>query len=176
MQHNQQTKKAKEEQNKKEEESITLILNYEQTIYEYKCYLKDLLEKYFLIFEKSTNIDHSYIYILYRGVTFYGKKFKKPISEIINDQDKKDKIMTLLIYIDTELNKNDLDEIKIVLALESVKIYKLKGERRELIIDIIRDSPNFKLDLKCCIFTYKEKEIDINQKFDDIANDEDKKI
>ena len=109
------------EQKKEEEEPITLIMNYEQKIQNYKCYLNHSLETYILHFAKLYNINHSLIYILYASNSFFGLAFKKHISEIITGPDKKEKIMTLLIYIDTEMNKTDFDEIRIILAIEFIE-------------------------------------------------------
>ncbi len=171
MQNNEQKKKEKEE------EPITIIMNYEQNIQNYKCLLNDSLEKYVLQFAKLYNINYSYIYALYNSNSLYGLNFKQHISEIITEPDKKEKRMSLLIYIFTEMNKTDLDEIRIILAIESIEIIKYKGERRESILDIIKykQNPKFKLDINNFIFKYKDIEIDSNQKFDDIASKEDKK-
>ena len=171
MQNNEQKKKEKEE------EPITIIMNYEQNIQNYKCSLNDSLEKYVLQFAKLYNINYSYIYALYNSNSLYGLNFKQHISEIITEPDKKEKRMSLLIYIFTEMNKTDLDEIRIILAIESIEIIKYKGERRESILDIIKykQNPEFKLDINNFIFKYKDIEIDSNQKFDDIASKEDKK-
>lgn len=169
MQNNEQNEQ------KKEEEQITLIMNYEQNPYIFKSNLMDLIEKYVIAVAKEIKVALSCIYILYSGNSLSGLDFKKKISEIINEEDRKEKIMPLLIYIDTEMKENDFDVIKIVLAIEPVTTIIFKGERREPIIDIIRYSQKYKLDIKYCIFKYKNIEIDINKKFDDIANDKDKK-
>ncbi len=75
------------------------------------------------------------------------------------------------------MNKTDFDEIRIILAIESIKIIKYKGERRESILDIIKynQNPKYKLVLNNFIFKYNDIEIDSNKKFDDIASTEDKK-
>ena len=82
--------------------------------------------------------------------------------------------MTILLYEGNELEAKDQDEIKILLLIESVKKIELKGKKGETIKDIIKNYSIFKIDLKWCIFKYKENEIDLNKKFDNIANDEDK--
>ena len=99
-------------------------MNYEQNIQNYKCCLNDSLEKYVLQFAKLYNINYSYIYALYNSNSLYGLNFKQHISEIITEPDKKEKRMSLLIYIFTEMNKTDLDEIRIILAIESIEIIK----------------------------------------------------
>ena len=83
--------------------------------------------------------------------------------------------MILLLYDNTEIDINNKNTINIVLLIESVKKYELKGIKEETLKNIISDSSVIKLDLKWCIFKYKENKIDINKKFDDLANDEDKK-
>ena len=81
MQNNEQKKKEKEE------EPITIIMNYEQNIQNYICYLNDSLEIYVLQFAKLYNINYSYIYALYNSNSLYGLNFKQHISEIIIEPD-----------------------------------------------------------------------------------------
>ena len=161
--------------NMEKKEEIILKMVYEQKKRYYKCDINELLEKYIIDFVKSINVDYSSIYVLYNGISLFGEALKKPISQIIKSQDKKDKIMTLLLDKNTIFNINDEDEIIIVLSIESVKIVKLNGKKGEIIRDIIKNSSLIKFDLKWCIFKYKENEIDINKKYNDITNDEDKR-
>ena len=62
----------------------------------------------------------------------------------------------------------------ISLTIEPAKNPILKGIKGQTIKEIIQENNIIKIDLKWCIFKYKENEIDINKKFDDIANNEDK--
>lgn len=138
----------------------------------YECNIKESLEQYTNKFAKDINVNYSSPMVLYRGESLFGDKLKKPLCEIIKPGDK---ITTMILFQYTESDINAQDEINIILSIESVKILQLKGKREDIIKDIIRKSSIIKLDLKWCIFKYKENEIDINKKFDDIANDEDKK-
>jgi len=150
---------------------ITLKISYDQNTIAYKCYLKELLEKYLIEYTKRNNMDYSTIYIIYNGSSLFGDQLKKPISEIISPQNKKDRLMTLLVVKSLFTNIQE-DEIIISLSIESVKVIELKGTKEEKIKDIINNS--FKIDFDWCKFKYRDNEIDLEQKFDNIANDEDK--
>ena len=81
--------------------------------------------------------------------------------------------MVLLVY------KKEIDfivenEFIIILSIESVKIVEIYGKKEEKIKDIIIEN-SIKLDFNWCKFKYKVKEIDLEQKFDNIADDDDKK-
>ena len=141
-----------------------------------KCDIKKLLENYLFKYSEYIKVKSSSLYVLYGGKQLLGEELKKPISGLITFEDEKDKLMTLLVYQNTELNITDKDEIIIILLIESVKIVKLNGKKGEIIKNIIkRNFSLIKFDLKWCSFKYKEKEIDLNQTFGDIANDDDKR-
>ena len=80
--------------------------------------------------------------------------------------------MLLLVY-QLEFDISQDDEIIIVLLIESVKIKKLSGKKSEKIKEIIKSSIEF--DFKWCIFKYRENNIDIEKKFDDVEDNMDKK-
>ena len=67
---------------------ITLKISYAQNTIAYKCYLKELLEKYLIEYTKEIKIDYSTIYVIYNGSSLFGDQLKKPISEIITLRDK----------------------------------------------------------------------------------------
>ena len=152
---------------------ITLKIMHGQITTELKCNLTEIIENRLIEFANKNKLDYKSIYFLYSGSVLYPTQLKKPISEIINREDTKDKIMTLLSY-QVESNNAQEDEIIIILSIESVKIIELTDKIGEKIKDILKKS--IKLDLNWCIFKYKNNEIDLEQKFDDIANDEDKKL
>ena len=154
------------------EKTILKITDGNQISKIYKCNIKESLEQYINKFAKDINVNYSSPMVLYRGESLFGDKLKKPLCEIIKPGDK---ITTMILFQYTESDINPQDEINIILSIESVKKFQLKGKREDIIKDIISKSSIIKIDLKWCIFKYKENEIDINKKFDDIANDEDKK-
>ena len=154
-------------------EKIILKIIYEQIPTEIKCELSDILENVLTKFSKSNNINYSTIYFLYSGSTLPPDQLKKPINEIITTGDKNEKIMTLLVYhLEFEINQED--EIIIILIIESIKIKKAIGKKGEIIKNIINSS--IKLELNWCTFKYKGNLINIEQKFDDIADGEDKNL
>ena len=173
MENNNKNNEKNNNQKKEENnEQIRLKISYEQNPITYKCFINELLEIYIKKYEEDIKLDLSSIYVIYNGDVFYGEQLKKPIKDIINEQNRKDREMTLLI----EKSKFDYieeDEIIIILSILSVKRVEVNGKRGEKIKNIIKDSIEF--DFKFCIFTYGDNEIDIEQKFDDIAKDKDKK-
>lgn len=156
----------------KNENIITLEIIYEQISINIVCNLTDILENRLIEFTTLKNLNYSSLYFLYNGTSILPSQRKKQISEIIVKRDIHDKIMTLLSY-QIEPGIIQEDEIIIVLSIESVKIKKSTGRREEKIKDIIKNI--IELDLKWCTFKYRNNEIDIEQKFDDIANEEDKR-
>ena len=158
----------------REKKTITLKMIYESNTKVYECQENILLEQCVINFAKDIKEDFSSLYALYGGGPLFGEDFKKPLSQIIKPPDKIEKLITLLFYKNTIFNIADEKEIQIVLSIESVKVVNLSGKKGDIIKDIIRNSSSIIFDLKWCVFKYKENEIDLNKKFDDIANDEDK--
>ena len=157
--------------NDQNDDKISLEIMYEQMTTKIECNLSDVLEIHLIKFAKLNNLNYSSIYFLYSGNSLIPSELKRPISEIITSQDKNEKRMLLLSY-KLEIDVKE-DEVIIVLSIESVKIKKSSGGRGEKIKDIIKNI--IELDLKWCTFKYRNNEIDIEQKFDDIANEEDKR-
>ena len=157
--------------NDQTDDKISLEIMYEQMTTKIECNLSDVLEIHLIEFAKLKNLNYSSIYFLYSGNSLIPSELKRPISEIITSQDKNEKRMLLLSY-KLEIDVKE-DEVIIVLSIESVKIKKSSGGRGEKIKDIIKNI--IELDLKWCTFKYRNNEIDIEQKFDDIANEEDKR-
>ena len=157
-------------------EKITLKMIYESfsKIYD-KCEEDKLLLEYVIDFAKYINEDFSSLYALYGGDSLFGEDFRRPLSQIIKLPDKTEKIITLLFYKNTMFEIADQKEIQIVLSIESVKVVNLSGKKGDIIKDIVKKDSSIIFDLKWCVFKYKGNEIDLNKKFDDIANDEDKK-
>jgi len=173
-----QKKENEENTQNDSEENIIIdlkITDGTQKTKSYKCSIKESLETYIKIFFDEFKLNYPSFLVLYDGNSFFGEVLKKPISEIIKGQDKKDKKMTLLLYENSASDIHDQDEIIIVVFVESAIKHELKGIKGQTIEDIIRGCSKIKIDLKWCIFKYKENNIDISKKFDEIANDEDKK-
>ena len=177
---NKQDKKEKKmslifDKNSYEEKVILTITNETQHTENYKVDNKEQLSLYIKKFAESIKANYSQLYVLYNGRSLFRENLNISIKEIMNMEDKNNKRMSILIYQVTEFDIEDQDDIIIVLSIESVKIEKLKGKRGEILRDTIINSSIIKLDLKWCNFKYGKNDIDLNQKFDDIANEEDKK-
>ena len=160
-----------------EEESIVIDLRITegtQKTQSYECETKELLETYIKKFTKEFQLNYSSYIVLYGARALFGEELKIPISKIISKIDKQNKKMALLLIENSGFDMHDQDEILIILTIESAKKPTLKGIKGQTLKEIIQENNIIQIDLKWCIFKYKENEIDINKKFDDIANNEDK--
>ena len=71
--------------------------------------------------------------------------------------------MALLLIENSGFDMHDQDEILIILTIESAKKPTLKGIKGQTLKEIIQENNIIQIDLKWCIFKYKENEIDINK-------------
>ena len=163
-------------QNEQSKEKITLILNNNQNKIKFSIddAKKAILKTYLIEFAKLIKENYSSLFILYSGDILFGDQLKKPISEIIKPQEKKNKKVILTVF-KNEFIITEGEEIVIVLYIEGVKTEQLKGKKGDIIKDIIENSSLIKLELKWYTFKHGENEIDLNQKFDNIADDYEKK-
>ena len=109
-----------EQNNEGDNEPITLKISYIQKMKVYKCYLNELLEKYIKKYANDNQLNYRAIYALYNRTVIYGDQLKKPISEIINPQDKNDKLMPLLIEKSKISNIENIEEDKIIITLTNM--------------------------------------------------------
>ena len=157
--------------NAKNENKIIIKIIYEQIPTKFICDQIEILENILIAFANDNKLNYNSIYFLYSGSSLLPYQLKKPINEIIKPVDLNEKRMLLLAY-QLEFDIIQEDEIIIILSIESTKIEKLTGKKGDKIKDIIRNS--IKLDLNYCTFKYKNNEIDLEKKFDDIADNDDK--
>ena len=158
---------------------IELIISYEsQAIEILYCNLEDKLDDVLLKFATKKNLKDCSFLALYGGNVVSENNSKKTISEIINTRDKFDKKMSMLLYrqnpsSDNQKNKN----INIVLMIDPQKIFVLQGTKEETIKAILqKNSSKIDIDINSFVFKYGKENIDINKKFDDIANEIDQKF
>ena len=98
MENNNKNNEQNNNQKKDEtNEQIRLKISYNQNPKTYPCFLKDSLEKYIKKYAEKNKLDLSSIYVIYSGKVFFGEQLKKSIGEIINEQNRMDREMTLLI-------------------------------------------------------------------------------
>ena len=161
--------------NRNPEIILLKIINENQDQRIYECQITQPLEYFLKSFATDCNLDYTSLFVLYGGTSLSGESLKKNISEIINPQDKKEKLMILLVYkMDSNIDEFRIDKITLVVSIESSKIVKLYGNSEDTLRYIITSSSDIIFHIKYCKFEYKYNEIDLNKKFDDIANDEDK--
>ena len=158
---------------------IELIISYEsQAIEILYCNLEDKLDDVLLKFATKKNLKDCSFLALYGGNVVSENNSKKTISEIINTRDKFDKKMSMLLYrqnpsSDNQKNKN----INIVLMIDPQKIFVLQGTKEETIKAILqKNSSKIDINIHSFVFKYGKENIDINKKFDDIANEIDQKF
>ena len=158
---------------------IELIISYEsQAIEILYCNLEDKLDDVLLKFATKKNLKDCSFLALYGGNVVSENNSKKTISEIINTRDKYDKKMSMLLYrqnpsSDNQKNKN----INIVLMIDPQKIFVLQGTKEETIKAILqKNSSKIDINIHSFVFKYGKENIDINKKFDDIANEIDQKF
>ena len=158
-------------------EEINIILTYEsQQITAIKCKNDSILEDILKNYTLQMNVEITSLLFLYVGQRI--ENVKQTFFQLMTDHDKKIKQMNILCYsinksiIQQQQNKNDY--INIIFRLESVNnitivIKKIRREEALKNICSVYASEN-RYDFNSLIFKYEGKEIDINKKFDDIAN------
>ena len=117
---------------------------------------------------------------MYNGNLLNSDNFNETILSIMNSYDKQLKEINILVYRkDEELEVDiiQLDEINIMLIFDSQSVFKLQGKRNETLKTIIeRDNQSIISDLDKIEFIYRSRVINLDKKFEDIADEYDKKI
>ena len=158
---------------------IELIISYEsQAIEILYCNLEDKLDDVLLKFATKKNLKDCSFLALYGGNVVSENNSKKTISEIINTRDKFDKKMSMLLYRQNPASDNPKNKnINIVLMIDPQKIFVLQGTKEETIKAILqKNSSKIDINIHSFVFKYGKENIDINKKFDDIANEIDQKF
>ena len=161
---------------KSQSEKLNLIITYEAQEYEpIECNSGDTIEKILKEFASKQNLGISSFKELYGGNYYVGENLKKLFSEIINSFDIKEKRMSILLYENDLIATRDLNDIIINLKIEPDKVISLQGKRDEKIKDIIkRGAIKIDMNINYFVFKYQNIGIDLNKKFDEIANSRDK--
>lgn len=158
---------------------INIKIFYESNIIEdFKCDINDKLEKIINEFCSKINIVHTSICFIYNGEALKGDDFKKSFFQVMNSVDKQSKKMSILAINKNLENLNNLaqsNDINIILLIDSQKIKKLKGKKGETLKNIIKKEFSDS-DFNKLTFNYRNNELNLNNKFEDIANENDKKI
>ena len=160
---------------KKETEELTLIISYESSIAEkIKCKFGDKIEDIITNFASKINENNSSFLILYNGAILKSEDLKRTFLQKMNKNDIERKNMNILIYKRNPTVRQNNDIINIILIIDSKDSIIIKGQKNEIIKDIIKKNSAKIGDINNMIFKYGNNEIQLDQKFEDIANARDK--
>ena len=156
---------------------INLIISYEsQNVEKIKCNASDKMEDILSAFAQKKNVDYSSFLILYSGNVIQGPDLEKTFSQIITKNDKQQKTMNILIYSQNPALIPEQNFIKIILIINSKNVIELQGKKNETIKEIInKNIAKIGRGIDSLIIKYDMNEINLNKKFEEIANERDKK-
>ena len=156
---------------------IDLIISYEsQKPKRLKCKMTDKIKDILSKFAEEEKVDYYSFLILYSGQVLQGLDLEKTFSQIITKNDKDQKTMNILIYSKNPILISRQNFIKIILIIDSKEIIELQGKKDETIKEIInKNFSKIGKRVDSLIIKYDMNEIDLNKKFDEIANERDKK-
>ena len=160
---------------------ITVTIVYEcSTTLNYEFNENDKVQKLIDIFSTQMNINSNNFFIIYKGKYLPVNDYDKKFIEIMDNQDKTSKQLAILAYKKniTPSNKKILsNDINIILIKESETSIKLKGKKGQPLKNIIlSDNSKFISAIEQYNFIYGNKEIDLNKKFEEIAEERDKRV
>ena len=136
------------------------------------------LKNFFNFFASSIGMAPNLIVLLYNGTALKGEDFKKTIWKTMNNADKQSKKMHIVaIKIDPEQSQHPPgpNDINILLIINEKKATRIRGEKGEPIKNIIQRAKIGKnKNYMKLPFNLRNQKIDLNKKFDDLANESDK--
>ena len=141
--------------------------------------LNDKLDDVINKFSTKINMEKSNLYFLYDGRMIGQDEYKKTILEIMNESDKDSNTLVILAYIkDNQENYLKSEDITILLIKTTKEVITLKGKRNETFKEIFEKSKEIiSFDFNNYEFNYRNnKKINLNEKFDDIAVEDDQKL
>ena len=141
--------------------------------------LNDKLDDVINKFSTKINMEKSNLYFLYDGRMIGQDEYKKTILEIMNESDKDSNTLVILAYIkDNQENYLKSEDITILLIKTTKEVITLKGKRNETFKEIFEKSKEIiSFDFNKYEFNYRNnKKINLNEKFDDIAVEDDQKL
>ena len=156
--------------------NITIIINFESTIRDtFNCDKSEKIETVLAKFCSKNNLEINSILVLYDGKLLSTEEYKKSLQQIIKSIDKKSNQISILIYKKI-YSESDNEFINMMLIINSEKVIKIKGKRNETLkSNLEKNISKIGSDLDKLIFNYRNNEIDINKKFEDIADQYDKR-
>ena len=157
--------------------TINLIITYQnQDTKTFKCNPNEVLKDKLKKFTEDLKIKFNSVYYLYSGNTLGGDNYNKTLYQIMSNQDKREKTMNILVYDNDFCEIDNQNEININIIFEN-EPETIREQRDKPLKEIFRAFAMKKgLNLNSLTFKYGDKRIiNLDKKFDDIANKLDKK-
>ena len=119
---------------KSDEFNLFISLDCQPTL-KYTHKMNDILENILTTFALKENISKPSFIILYNGQAILEEDIKKSISEIMNETDKREKSMTIVLYTPNQwgIVINDSNNININLIIDSKDVLTLQGKKSEIL-------------------------------------------
>ena len=165
---------SKEKNNKT---TVTVKIIHPKDNFDYRMDMNDKIIKAINEFASNVNKPLDSLYFLYNGNIIQRSDYNKSFINIMNVTDKKAKKMTIIAE-DLLLSPPDNDLIKlnyinITLVIDSCKVKKIKEKKEHNFMNVIKRE---KLSIDKYMFFYKNHQLDLNKKFEDLIDDNYKKI
>lgn len=158
---------------------VTIEIIYESGSTEIFIYdINDRIEKMVNEFASKKHLSSKLLTFIYSGDVLSPSDFQKSFYQKMNILDKRDNKMVILVYKNDMISSNNdipPDDINIYLIKDSREVIVIKAKKGEIMKNIIKRGL-LNEDLNKYTFYYKKKEIDLNKRFDEIADEIYKKI
>ena len=160
---------------------ITIKIIYECHEINLESALNDKLEDVINKLSTKINNEKSKLYFLYNGGIIGEDKYDKTLIQLMNKTDQSSNTLVILAYKkDDRENQENIpksEDITILLIKVTKEVVTIRGKRRETFKEIFeREKEIINYDLNKYDYSYRNKKIDFNNKFDDIAFEEDQKL
>ena len=162
----------------KESTPITVYIDFEGQRIPFQCDINEKLENLAGKFSSKMDIDTNSFVFLHGGIALNDGDFKKTFKDIMNGPDKDQKKVNMVaIKIEPQNTNNHSgnSDINVVLIIENKKAAEFKGKKEEPLKNIIqRANLNMNPEFNKFALNYRSNNIDLNKKFDDIADPADR--
>ena len=153
---------------------IVKFIYQSSQIFESKYKINEKMETIIHEFSSKINENVNSLVFISDGRQLKEDCYKKALHEIMNFVNIEEKRITILVFKMDKESKNylaDKDNINIIILIGYKKLLRLRGTKKEPIKNIIkRGNP----EVSELTFNYNNTQVDLNKKFEDIAEQNDK--
>jgi hypothetical protein len=157
---------------------INITITYEGQPYNFQQDMNVKIENFINFFASNINMASNSIVLLYNGTVLKGEYLQKTIWQTMNSIDKQYKrmrILALKVEDDQSQHLSGPNDINILLIINEKQATRIKGKKGEPIKNIIQRAKIGKnKNYMKMNFNLRNKKIDLNKKFDDLADERDK--